>query len=49
MVESVWIGTCAGSGKGWREWVVQSLHRVRMIRKEVVWVVLQGVGTLMVV
>ena len=36
-------------GGAGREWVVQSLHRVRMIRKEVVWVVLQGVGTLMVV
>ena len=34
-------------GGAWREWVVQSLHRVRMIRREVVWVVLQGFGTLM--
>ena len=49
MVESVRIGTCAGSGKGWRAWVVQSLYRVRVITRAVVWVVLQGVGTLMVV
>ena len=41
--------TCAGSGKGWRSWVVKSLYRARVIRRAVVWLVLQGVGTLMVV
>ena len=39
----------AGSGKGWRAWVVKSLNRVRVIRRAVVLLVLQGVGTLMVV
>ena len=40
---------CAGSGKGWRAWVVKSLNRVRVIRRAAVWLVVQGVGTLMVV
>ena len=41
--------TCAGSGKGWRAWVVKTLNRVRMIGRAVVLLVLQGVGSLMVV
>ena len=50
MLDSVRIGTtCAGSGKGWRACVERSLNRVRVIRRAAVWLVVQGVGTLMVV
>ena len=40
---------CAGSGKVWREGAVQWVHQFRNIRRVVLWVVLQGFGTLMVV
>jgi hypothetical protein len=50
VLDSVRIGTtCAGSGKGWRACVERSLNRVRVIRRAAVWLVVQGVGTLMVV
>ena len=50
VLDSVRIGTtCAGSGKGWRACVERSLNRVRVIRRAAVCVVVQGVGTLVVV
>ena len=45
-LESVWGGMCAGSGKVRREGAVQWVHRFRKIRRVVLWVVLQGFGTL---
>ena len=48
--ESGWLGMCAGSGKVWWGGVVQWVHRIRKIRRVLVlWVVLQGFGTLMAV
>ena len=48
-LESFWVGMCAGSGKVWREGAVLWVHRFRKIRRVVLWVVLQGFGTLMAV
>ena len=49
-MEPFWIGKCAGSGKVWREcWAVKSVHQFHKMERVVVWVVLQGFGTLMVV
>ena len=49
VMESMWFGKCAGSGRVWRECAVQSVDQFHEIRRAVVWVVLQGSGTLMVV